>query len=241
MTPASITSGRHAGLTPGKIALRGWPGRPANPTTTHQGVRWLHAENWIPYQRTNFVTPAFPGYVSGHSSFSRAAAEVLTAMTGTPFFPAVWPLIRFLPTPDWASKKVRAKRSNCNGAPTMMPRTNRISRIWGGIHSPADDFGGRRAGSQAGKETWALAERNTSTPRSRLRRSRFADSSATNANSVSHPVEVSNTVQSTSDLSRSFTNDGPLIDQPFDSISITQTNPAANTAGFRRVITTSLR
>ena len=31
--------------------------------------------------------PAFAGYVSGHSTFSRAAAEVLTAFTGDPFFP----------------------------------------------------------------------------------------------------------------------------------------------------------
>ena len=35
----------------------------------------------------NFVTPPFPGYTSGHSSFSRAAAEVLAAVTGSPFFP----------------------------------------------------------------------------------------------------------------------------------------------------------
>ena len=31
----------------------------------------------MPYQKRTFVTPAFPGYISGHSTFSRAAAEVL--------------------------------------------------------------------------------------------------------------------------------------------------------------------
>jgi hypothetical protein len=43
----------------------------------------------MPYQLISFVTPPFPGYVSGHSTFSRTAAEILTQFTGTPFFPAV--------------------------------------------------------------------------------------------------------------------------------------------------------
>ena len=40
---------------------------------------WILAADWLPYQLPTFVTPAFAGYVSGHSTFSRAAAEVLTA------------------------------------------------------------------------------------------------------------------------------------------------------------------
>ena len=35
---------------------------------------WVLAEGWWPYQRPSFVTPPFAGYVSGHSTFSRAAA-----------------------------------------------------------------------------------------------------------------------------------------------------------------------
>src|SRR5207249_7187016 len=87
VTPASVLSGRHAGLTPGKIAIYSWPGVPPDPIHQHGGVRWIHADTWVPYQRTNFVTPAFPGYISGHSTFSRSAAEALTAITGSPFFP----------------------------------------------------------------------------------------------------------------------------------------------------------
>jgi hypothetical protein len=34
-----------------------------------------------------------------------------------------------------------------------------VSRIYGGIHIPADDFAGRRIGSRIGKQAWALAER----------------------------------------------------------------------------------
>ena len=33
------------------------------------------------------MTPAFPGFISGHSTFGRAAAEVLTDLTGSAFFP----------------------------------------------------------------------------------------------------------------------------------------------------------
>jgi hypothetical protein len=33
-----------------------------------------------------------------------------------------------------------------------------ISRIFGGIHIRADDFEGRRIGSQCGQDAWALAE-----------------------------------------------------------------------------------
>lgn len=33
------------------------------------------------------MTPPFAGYVSGHSTFSHAAAELLTELTGDPYFP----------------------------------------------------------------------------------------------------------------------------------------------------------
>jgi hypothetical protein len=46
------------------------------------GVGWIRGVEWVPYQRRTFVTPAFPGFTSGHSTFSRSAAEVLTELTG---------------------------------------------------------------------------------------------------------------------------------------------------------------
>src|SRR5438445_363867 len=33
-----------------------------------------------------------------------------------------------------------------------------LSRIWGGIHPPVDDFAGRRAGAQCGQGVWKLAK-----------------------------------------------------------------------------------
>ena len=73
----------------GKIKFLAWRGPDfiVDPATDVAGVDWILAENWWPYQRPSFVTPPFAGYVSGHSTYSRAAAEVLTALTGDPFFP----------------------------------------------------------------------------------------------------------------------------------------------------------
>ena len=88
VTPTTAQSGqRHAKLPIGAIAIRTWPGQPADPVSQYSGVHWIQAADWLPYQKKTFVTPAFPGYISGHSTFSRASAEVLTAITGTPFFP----------------------------------------------------------------------------------------------------------------------------------------------------------
>jgi hypothetical protein len=114
--------------------------------------------DWVPYQKPTFVTPAFPGYVSGHSTFSRAAAEVLTSMTGSAYFPGGLgefdvPMgslgVEQGPTTDvvleWATYYDAADQAG-------------ISRIFGGIHIPEDDFGGRQTGSQCGKAAWALAE-----------------------------------------------------------------------------------
>ncbi|MEM9023756.1 MAG: DUF6851 domain-containing protein, partial [Bacteroidota bacterium] len=72
-----------------KIKVKAWRGPDYinDPQQDVAGVDWILAENWWPYQRPTFVTPPFAGYVSGHSTFSRAAAEVMTLLTGDPFFP----------------------------------------------------------------------------------------------------------------------------------------------------------
>src|SRR5262249_50421971 len=90
ITPESSAPGeRHAALAAflGELALHVWPGPPADPTTQVSGAAWIRAKNWLPYQRDTFVTPAFASYFSGHSTFSRAAAEVLTRLTGSQYFP----------------------------------------------------------------------------------------------------------------------------------------------------------
>ncbi|MCI0584410.1 MAG: vanadium-dependent haloperoxidase [Chloroflexi bacterium] len=151
--------GRHEALAghEGEIAILAWRGNPEDPKTDTGGVGWILGVNWVPYQLPTFVTPSFAGYTSGHSTFSRAAAEVLTGFTGSEFFPGgessytidVGELkVEVGPTAavklEWATYYDAADQAG-------------ISRLYGGIHIAADDFGGRIIGSQCGKEAWALA------------------------------------------------------------------------------------
>lgn len=144
------------GANEGKIKVKAWLGPDAiiSPIWDEAGVGWILAENWWPYQRPSFVTPPFAGYVSGHSTFSRAAAEVLTAITGDPFFPGgmgVFPMVQnqFLVFEDGPSVSLDLQWATYRDASDQCS----LSRIWGGIHPPADDFPGR----QLGVEVAALA------------------------------------------------------------------------------------
>jgi hypothetical protein len=47
-----------------------------------KGFGKVLGQNWMPYQQLNVVTPPFPEYVSGHSTFSAAGRTVLTMMYG---------------------------------------------------------------------------------------------------------------------------------------------------------------
>jgi hypothetical protein len=153
---SAAPGGRQEGLTPGKVAVLCWPGEPAN-HAIYQGVKWVHADTWTTYQRSNFVTPAFPGYISGHSTFSRSAAEVMTAITGSAFFPGGLGsyTINSLINEQGPSEPVTLQWATYYDAADQIG----ISRIWGGIHPPADDFAGRRVGSQAGKGVWELVRK----------------------------------------------------------------------------------
>jgi hypothetical protein len=54
----------------------------------YQGYGKVPGSQWIPYQAPNVVTPPFPEYVSGHSTFSSAAATILNLFTGSDAFNA---------------------------------------------------------------------------------------------------------------------------------------------------------
>ncbi len=146
----------------GKVKIKAWRGPDyiVEPSKNPAGVGWIRAEDWWPYQRSSFVTPPFAGYVSGHSTFSRAAAEVLSIITGSPYFPGGIGEFkaekdRFLsfesgPSVDvvlqWATYKDAA--DECG-----------LSRIWGGIHPPIDDIEGRRLGEKVGITASSYAEK----------------------------------------------------------------------------------
>ena len=144
----------------GKIKLRGWKGPDfvADPETESAGVDWILAENWWPYQQPSFITPPFAGYVSGHSTFSSSAAEILTLFTGDAYFPGGMGEFSFTqdeyllfengPSVDmtlqWATYRDASDEAS-------------LSRIWGGIHPPIDDVPGRKMGIDIATDVMGVA------------------------------------------------------------------------------------
>jgi len=161
ITPeSSSVAERHASLAghEGEIAVLSYAGNPPDPETEIGGVEWILAIDWVPYQAPTFVTPSFSGYVSGHSTFSRASAEVLTGITGTEFFPGglgEWTIpanaLDFEAgtedgiTLQWATYRDASDQAG-------------VSRLYGGIHVRADDFAGRVMGAEIGQAAWELAQ-----------------------------------------------------------------------------------
>ena len=161
---SSMPGERHEHLAgnEGKIAVRAWKGPEYidDPDTDVAGVAWILAENWWPYQRPSFVTPPFPGYVSGHSTYSRGAAEIMTLITGSNFFPGGMgefeaPMNEFLVFEDGPSQDITLQWATYQDASDQTS----MSRIWGGIHPPADDIPGRHMGLAIGPEAFTEARR----------------------------------------------------------------------------------
>ena len=155
-----LSGGSNENLNEIKILAWRGPNSVFDPEQDEGGVDWVLAADWWPYQRPSFVTPPFAGYVSGHSTFSRAAAEVLTMLTGDPFFPGgmgefVARKNAFLVFEDGPSEDVVLQWATYRDASDQTS----LSRIWGGIHPPADDIPGRLMGETIGKQAFAFAER----------------------------------------------------------------------------------
>ncbi|MFO1513950.1 MAG: vanadium-dependent haloperoxidase [Verrucomicrobiota bacterium] len=230
----------NANLSLGKIAILVWPGQPADPTNQYSGVQWIHADTWLPYQKASFVTPAFPGYVSGHSTFSRSAAEVLAAITGSAYFPGGLGSYTVVSNTSLSFEKGPSQTVPLQWG-TYFDAADQagLSRIWGGIHPPVDDFTGRRVGSQCGQAAWALAQK-------------YFDGSVTNVpvtlairalSGNQHELRF-NTVrglyyklQSTTDLSQPFADEPGGFALAFDTFGI-QTNTPVGPVKFYRVTKT---
>jgi hypothetical protein len=139
-----------------KIKVFSWRGPVAS--TDVDGAGWLLGENWWTYQTANFVTPPFPGYYSGHSTFSRTGAEILTRITGDEYFPGG--MAEFHAT----ANEYLAADSGPSVDITLQWATYRdasdqcsASRIYGGLHPPQDDIPGRKVGLVAGPQAYDKA------------------------------------------------------------------------------------
>jgi hypothetical protein len=119
------------------------------------GTRAIAGESWRPYQPDWFPTPPFSEYVSGHSTFSAAGAEVLKRFTGSDEFGAsititqgdlgIEPGVPARPvTLSWDTFTAAADEAG-------------ISRRYGGIHFEDGDLEGRKLGRAVGALAWATA------------------------------------------------------------------------------------
>ena len=119
--------------------IQGWlgPGRGFGP---------ILGENWTPYQAANVVTPAFPEYVSGHSTFSGAGMAILSWMNGGDTFGATV-------TVPAGSMKIEPN-TPATDVTFSLPTWSQTgedagtSRRLGGIHFDTGDVNGRALGRQ---------------------------------------------------------------------------------------------
>jgi hypothetical protein len=130
--------------------IRAWGG-PGEGTVEMDGAQWL------PYQPSTFPTPPFPEYVSGHSTYSAAAARILALWTGSDRFgdsvtlPAGSSKIEPSVTP---AKPVTLKWETFTEAANEAG----MSRRYGGIHFARSDMAGRKLGGLVADRAWAKAQ-----------------------------------------------------------------------------------
>jgi hypothetical protein len=121
------------------------------------GTQKIFGEDWYPYQPLNFITPPFAEYVSGHSTFSAAGAQVLKMFTGSDAFggsvvipagsgrvePGTVPAADL--TLSWATFSDAAAEAG-------------ISRRYGGIHFKDGDMEALKIGRKVGQECFKKAQ-----------------------------------------------------------------------------------
>ena len=111
----------------------------------------------MPFQEPTIVTPPFPEYVSGHSTFSAAGAYILQQVTGFDLFvdsylaepgsshiePGITPMLAVVLY--WPTLSSAADQAG-------------LSRRYGGIHFQQGDLDARALGRQVAANGWSKAQ-----------------------------------------------------------------------------------
>jgi hypothetical protein len=143
--------------------VRGWGG-------AGKGFVTLNASAWHPYSPPTFITPPFPGYVSGHSTVSAACAKMLELFTGSDHFGATEARHAGELTEPGISCEVKqmldgkpAANIAGDGTVTLQLPTFTataemagISRVMGGYHIQADNVVGLDMGRKVAVYEWPL-------------------------------------------------------------------------------------
>lgn len=100
------------------------------------------------------VTPPFPEFVSGHSTFSGAAAEILKLFTRSDAFGGSRTITTSLIEPDGFATPITLQWDTFSDALEEAG----ISRLYGGIHFNDGNLVGQSLGRQAGNLAWNKAQ-----------------------------------------------------------------------------------
>ncbi len=121
-----------------------------------KGFGLVPADQWIPYQQLNVVTPPFPEYPSGHSTFTGAGAIILRSYLNSDNFGAYVTI---------AKGNTRIEPGVTPAAPvtlywstfTFAADEAGMSRRYGGIHFYTGDTDGRLLGDLTGRASLSQA------------------------------------------------------------------------------------
>ena len=121
-----------------------------------QGTQTFDGSLWIPYQTTTFPTPPFPEYISGHSTFSAAGAQILKLFTHSDKFGGS---VTFSVGSSNTEPGFTPKQEVTLSWATFTDAANQagISRRYGGIHFELADIAGRAAGRLVADQAWKKA------------------------------------------------------------------------------------
>jgi hypothetical protein len=143
--PTTAIRARYAGQQ-----IRSWMG-------PYQGYDWVDGSQWRPYQAPTVVTPPFPEYVSGHSTFQAAGSFILTQMTGSDSFGAS---VTIKAGQSLFEKGAVPASDVTLSWPTFTLAAEEAgqSRLYGGIHFKSGNEHGRMLGRQVGSFVHSKAQ-----------------------------------------------------------------------------------
>ncbi|HUR40137.1 MAG TPA: vanadium-dependent haloperoxidase [Verrucomicrobiae bacterium] len=143
-----------------------------------KGFGTLRGETWLPYSPDTFITPPFPGYVSGHATASGAAARMLELFTGSDRFGVeAWQMAGTLTGEGtYTGAQMQARASTPAAMPVsvevkgaaadpklvhlVLPSFSAtaemaaVSRLWGGFHIRTDNEEGLILGRKVAMYSW---------------------------------------------------------------------------------------
>lgn len=138
-----------------------------------KGVGTLKGEDWHPYSPYIFITPPFPGYVSGHSTVSAASAKMLELFTGSDYFgatetrhageltePGISCEYKQMVNGKPAATSIAGDGTVTLKLPTFTATAEMagISRVLGGYHIQSDNTAGLELGRKVALYVWPITK-----------------------------------------------------------------------------------